>query len=66
VAEEQWHPQQTGVWQADGCYLLSVPYGRSEELLGDILRLGPQAEVIEPAELRGEIQAAIKLALSQY
>lgn len=66
VAEEQWHPEQTGEWQTDGSYLLSVPYSRSEELLGDVLRLGPQAEVIEPAELRSEIQAAIKQTLSQY
>lgn len=66
VAEEKWHPQQTGEWQADGSYLLSIPYSRSDELLGDVLRLGPQAEVLEPAELRAEIKAAIDKTLSQY
>lgn len=66
VAEEQWHPQQSGVWQEDGSYQLSVPYSRSDELLGDVLRLGTQAEVLEPSVLRDEIKAALSTALSQY
>lgn len=66
VAEENWHPEQAGEWLADGSYLLSVPYSHSEELIGDVLRLGPEAEVVEPAELREEIKAAITLSLSQY
>lgn len=66
VAEEQWHPRQSGEWLDDGSYLLSVPYSRSDELLGDLLRLGADAVVIEPPELRAEMRAAIEAALSRY
>ena len=52
VAETRWHPQQSGHYLEDGAYELHIPYSEPTELIGDILRFGPDAEVIAPAELR--------------
>ncbi len=66
VAEEQWHPEQQGSWLNDGSYQLSLPYGDSRELVLDILRYGPDVEVMAPAELRREIKDRLTVALQQY
>ncbi len=66
VAEEQWHPDQQGSWLDDGSYQLSLPYGDSRELVLDILRYGPDVEVMAPEELRCEIKARLIAALQQY
>ncbi|MFH2122997.1 MAG: WYL domain-containing protein [Pseudomonadota bacterium] len=66
VAEEQWHPHQQGSWLADGSYQLSLPYGDSRELVLDILRYGPDVEVMAPDELRGEVKERLIAALKQY
>jgi predicted DNA-binding transcriptional regulator YafY len=66
VAEEQWHPDQQGSWLDDGSYQLSLPYGDSRELVLDILRYGPDVEVIAPEELRGEVKGRLIAALKQY
>lgn len=66
VAEEQWHPDQQGSWLDDGSYQLSLPYGDSRELVLDILRYGPDVEVIAPEELRREIKDRLIAALNQY
>jgi len=55
VADEAWHPRQAGTHLADGSYELRVPYGRAEELIRDILRLGEDVEVLEPDGLRSEV-----------
>ena len=55
VANEQWHPEQTGRFDADGYYFLEVPYSNDTELVMDILRHGPECEVIKPAALRKKI-----------
>ena len=52
VAQEQWHPQQTGVAQADGGYLLRIPYTDHRELIMDILKHGAHCEVLGPVSLR--------------
>jgi predicted DNA-binding transcriptional regulator YafY len=66
IAVEQWHPQQQGVWLPDGSYELSVPYHRDEELILDILRYGPDVEVLGPPALRAEVARRIYAALEQY
>ncbi len=66
VAEEQWHPDQQGSRLDDGSYQLSLPYGDSRELVLDILRYGPDVEVIAPDELRREIKERLTAALKQY
>jgi predicted DNA-binding transcriptional regulator YafY len=57
VAPEQWHPQQRSRVEADGSYVLEVPYTQVPELLMDILKYGADVEVVGPAEL-GEAVAA--------
>ena len=52
VASEQWHPQQEGKPQADGSYLLRLPYADHRELIMDILKHGTHCEVLGPPSLR--------------
>ena len=52
VAHEQWHPQQKGQLQADGSYLLRIPYSDHRELIMDILKHGAHCEVLGPPGLR--------------
>jgi predicted DNA-binding transcriptional regulator YafY len=66
VADEAWHPRQTGALLADGSYELRVPYGRAEELIQDVLRLGAEVEVVEPAELRAEVARRLREAGRVY
>jgi proteasome accessory factor C len=66
IAAEQWHPDQQGVWLDDGLYQLSLPYGDSRELVLDILRYGPDVEVVAPDELRREVRQRLVAALKQY
>ncbi|SFF49160.1 Predicted DNA-binding transcriptional regulator YafY, contains an HTH and WYL domains [Fontimonas thermophila] len=66
VAAEQWHPQQQGVWRADGSYELSVPYHRDDELILDILRYGPEVEVMAPAVLRDAVAERLERAAARY
>ncbi|MCE5232814.1 MAG: YafY family protein [Mizugakiibacter sp.] len=66
VADEHWHSQQQGQWLADGHYELRVPYSNSRELLMDVMKYGPDAEVIAPLPLREEMKILLKLALDGY
>lgn len=52
VAQERWHPKQEGAHQADGSYLLRIPYTDHRELIMDILKHGAHCEVLGPASLR--------------
>ncbi|TLY46866.1 MAG: YafY family transcriptional regulator, partial [Gammaproteobacteria bacterium] len=54
VADEHWHSQQQGAWLGDGRYELKVPYSNSKELLMDVLKYGPDVEVVAPLSLREE------------
>ncbi len=66
VADEHWHSKQQGQHLQNGGFELRVPYSSSKELLMDVLRYGPDAEVIEPASLRNEARILLQLALSGY
>ena len=66
VADENWHPRQSGSFSADGSYELRVPYGRPDELILDISRLGPDIEVIGPAELRKDVAKRLREASAIY
>ena len=64
VSAETWHPKQRGRFEADGHYLLELPYADPRELVMDILRQVPKVEVVGPEGLReavGEkLQAGIE------
>lgn len=66
VSLETWHPDQTSATLEDGSYLLEVPYSNDEELLGDLLRYGPDVEVLGPSELRARMLAKLRTAAEQY
>lgn len=66
VAHEQWHPEQVGERQENGDYVLRVPYSSHQELIMDVFRWLPQAEVIEPPELREEAKERLRLALQKH
>ena len=66
VADEQWHPDQNGQFDFDGCYQLEIPYRDQRELIQDILRFGPDVEVLKPEQLREEIKEKLTMANNQY
>ena len=66
VADEHWHSKQEGRYLPDGRYELRVPYANAKELLMDVLRYGPEAEVVAPASLREEAKISLKLASNAY
>jgi predicted DNA-binding transcriptional regulator YafY len=45
---------------------LRVPYSNSRELLMDVMKYGPDAEVMAPLPLREEMKILLKLALDGY
>ncbi|MBK8319204.1 MAG: YafY family transcriptional regulator [Betaproteobacteria bacterium] len=55
IATEKWHVEQRGYFEADGSYTLELPFTSSTELVMDILRYGPNVEVISPPELRNTV-----------
>ncbi len=66
VADEHWHSQQQGSRLPDGRYELKIPYSNSRELLMDVMKYGPDAEVIAPVSLREEMKILLQLALGAY
>ena len=48
ISDEIWHPDQQGAFEADGSWLLKLPFGNPRELLMDILRYGADVEVLAP------------------
>jgi predicted DNA-binding transcriptional regulator YafY len=66
VSGEQWHPDQSAHVEPDGSYVLELPYSDDRELLGDVLRHGPECEVLHPPELRQKVAEALRLAAQHY
>lgn len=66
VAEEIWHPKQQGRFLEDGRYELSIPYGKPHELIMDILKYGPDVEVIAPESLRQVVREKLIQAVGLY
>jgi len=66
VASEEWHPQQRARFEPDGSYLLEIPYGDDRELVMDVLKHGPEVEVVDPPALRERVRALLNAALERY
>jgi predicted DNA-binding transcriptional regulator YafY len=66
ISAEEWHPRQRASFQPDGSYVLEFPYGDDRELIGDILRHGPEVEVLAPRELRTRCRDQLKAAQLLY
>jgi predicted DNA-binding transcriptional regulator YafY len=66
VADEVWHSRQVGRMEADGSYVLELPYSREPELVMDLLRHGAGVEVVAPASLRRRVADAHAAAARRY
>lgn len=66
IADERWHPQQAGQFLTDSRYELRIPYRDPRELVMDILRHGPDVEVVAPVGLRESVATRLGEALHQY
>ena len=59
-------PKQEGQFLKDGSYQLKVPYSKEPELIIDVMKYGPDVEVIEPKDLRKKIQETLLKTLKNY
>jgi proteasome accessory factor C len=66
VADEVWHPEQQTRWLPDGRFELSVPYSDPRELAMDILKYGPDVEVVAPEALRDLVAERLQQAAKKY
>ena len=66
VADEVWHSRQHGAFDARGRYTLKVPYTDSRELVMNVLKYGPEVEVLGPPSLRAEVAGALRAAAGIY
>lgn len=66
VALEEWHPLQKVRNEPDGAYILEIPYAEDKELIMDILRYGPDVEVLRPDSLRGRVAALLERSAALY
>ena len=66
VAQQLSHPDQESHVHPDGSYELLIPYVDDRELLDDILRFGPDVEVLAPAHLRLKVHQRLLAAAGRY
>ncbi len=66
IADEQWHPDQQGSFDEDGAWTLELPFSSARELVMDIMRYGPEVEVISPDSLRQAVAEAAAKTVEIY
>ncbi|MDE3022329.1 MAG: WYL domain-containing protein [Pseudomonadota bacterium] len=66
ISEEKWHPLQEGNFLEEGSFELKIPYSDPRELVMDILKYGPDVEVVSPESLRYEVKRQIEETLKNY
>src|SRR5205807_1646981 len=66
VSTQTWHPKQRSHTDDDGSLLLEVPYSNDRELVMEILKFGPDVEVLAPNVLRKRVAAALGAAAARY
>ena len=69
ASREHWHPQQQGRWLGEpghSDWELCLPYVDETELVMDVLRQGPEVQVIEPPSLRERVRQRHAAAASLY
>jgi predicted DNA-binding transcriptional regulator YafY len=57
---------QKGTQQSDGSFVLEIPYRDDRELIMDILKHGPEVEVLAPRGLRARIDALCAAMQKRY
>ncbi|MBM3377717.1 MAG: WYL domain-containing protein [Betaproteobacteria bacterium] len=63
VSAEVWHPQQKGEWVGKR-WQVGFPYSDSRELVMDVMRYGPDVEVVSPKNLADEVRTRHRQAAS--
>lgn len=66
VSAQRWHPDERHHIEGDGSYILEVPYSDDRELVMEILKHGPDVEVLVPASLRERVAGSHKEAARRY
>lgn len=66
VANEQWHPDQKGEMREDDSFVLEVPYNDDRELIMDIMKYGPDVDVLGPECLRERVLERHREAAQRY
>jgi len=66
VAAQSWHPEQRAKTDADGSYVLELPYSEAPELVMEILKYGADVEVLAPASLRERVASAFRDGAKRY
>lgn len=66
VSKEHWHDEQKGEFLDSGEYELSLLVSNPTELLMDVLRYGPDAEIVSPPSLRAQAQEKLAATLTKY
>ena len=66
VSAQRWHSKQRSRREEDGSYVLELPYANDQELLMDVLKYGPEAEVLAPPELRERAAQQLREAVGKY
>lgn len=66
VSAQIWHPKQRVRVEKDGTYVMEIPYSDDRELVMEILKFGPDAEVVEPAALRRRVRELHRQAAERY
>jgi predicted DNA-binding transcriptional regulator YafY len=66
VSAQRWHSKQRSRTEADGSYVLEVPYANDQELLMEVLKFGPEAEVLAPPGLRERAAKQLREAAAKY
>ncbi|HKX55637.1 MAG TPA: transcriptional regulator [Xanthomonadales bacterium] len=66
VADEIWHPDQQGAFDAEGRWVLKLPFSSARELVMDILRYGSDVEVLAPDFLRKIVAEVAQRTAAQY
>jgi predicted DNA-binding transcriptional regulator YafY len=66
VSREEWHPEQITSLDREGGYRLEFPYSDDRELIMDILKFGPDVEVLGPTSLRKAVVERLHSSLKQY
>jgi predicted DNA-binding transcriptional regulator YafY len=66
VSAQRWHPDERHRIEKDGTYVLEIPYADDRELVMEIMRFGPDVEVLAPGSLRQRVGDALALAAKPY
>jgi predicted DNA-binding transcriptional regulator YafY len=65
VAHINWHAEQKAYFDDEGYYLLEIPFNDDRELMGQILTLMPDVEIIEPSSLRSRLHEVLEASLQK-